>query len=309
MYILSCHTFLLKIQCCNKIKGFIAIYYLLFLNYIGRYCSTFSIYHQLRMRYVGLCLLFYGTSLKRRKKYKHILYQLLLEISLQQMNNKKARRYFDYLDESVYIDSILKDKKVCYIGSAPSEKLNIKDFDYYIVNNVTLNIIRDWGYPVNKTIVFLNSNFAKTHACEVHKLVQSCALVLFKNLSEPSFKDAGRFLHTDYGSFGAQNVLYYLVKATPKSVFVAGVNGYTSKKPFTPGLKKYVLSEQHISNILRRHDAMLNHLLLIFFASQLNIIGSKDFLCLSKTSSVDYCAILDGLYAHLPAKRIKGYGF
>lgn len=233
------------------------------------------------------------------------------------MNNEvlKADRVFSSMLKSSGNKSplmVINDKNVCYVGSAPFDikAAELAQYDYVILSNPTERFIRQLDIGLENVIIFLNSNYARSNVSLVKKLRAQALQVVFKeSASDCGTPEAGAFLITDYGAFGAVNALLSIMLAYPKSTTIFGVNGYSSISPFNKALKNYTPNKQHISNILRRHDAIVNHVLISYLGWKLSIMSSTEFYNFYRLTIYDYCKLVDQQYGDIPAKRIDGFGF
>lgn len=242
---------------------------------------------------------------------------LKMEFFIEKVNFNQAKELFNGLKKSIYRDNyfdIFQNRNILYIGSAPTnyENIDFDDFDIIIANNFLDEKLHQHNIPLEKTVIFYNKGFAERNYDAIKKLRKNCKEVFFKdstNIGNKKFVEASEFMFNDYGPMGAQNVLLAVVLGRAKSLTVYGVNGFLSQNPYDNNLKKYEISSQHISNILRRHELISNHNFLLLMSSLIQIKGGQEFMNLIDLTSNNYCKLIDKKYGKYKAKRIKGYGF
>ena len=305
------HIYLLKVIFLPRpIKLFVLIN----IFFYSRYNHSFVEYRDNRHS----LLEFLSGCVPQNEGEKERAIAIKLECFLEQNDYQSAEKLFhkikdDYNFPSSY--SIFANKRVLYIGSAPvnHEELDFQCFDLIVVSNFLEVDFERKKIPLDKAVIFFNKGFAGRHAEHVARIKKRCKTVFVKQDSAvhnaSQFMDASPFMFNDYGPMGAQNVLLGLYVGQPSSVTVVGINGFLSSKPFADDLKKYSINDQHISNILRRHELVSNHNFLRLINHLINVRGNDEFLALVKLNSHEYCLKIDQLYGRLGAKRIAGYGF
>lgn len=299
----------------NFIKGIA----LLNIYYHARYNLDFECYFLKRSQFINFLNHNIDCGKKKflSKELEVFKSVILLDKLIQDRSFNKAKSVFYELCKKLpqCLDyEIFKEKKILYIGSAPviMKDINFSNFDLIIVNNFLENDLISKKIPLKKTVIFYNKGFAARYKNEIKKLSKVCRSIYVKDMDNSEYKrfiEATYFLANDYGSMGAQNVLLALVLGSASEVTVHGVNGFLSKNSYTKGLKKYTINEQHISNILRRHEFISNHHFLVLVFNIIQINGSEEFVNLAKLKTSSYSRLINKKYGKFLIKRLDGYGF
>jgi hypothetical protein len=285
--------------------------------FYSRYNKTFIKYWSDRRSLLFFLSDYYKIDIPN-SRHDPILYPLRMEQFVENNDFGSALEIFSRIKKNLVISesyNIFSEQRILYIGSAPVDysNINFDSFDLVVVNNFLEAKLKKHNIPLQKTVIFYNKGFARRNTTEILAIEGVCKAIFVKEKSgvmdAPQFIDAAGFMFNEYGPMGAQNVLLGISLGSPEAVTVVGINGFLSKKPFSDDLKQYRMNNQHISNILRRHELVSNHNFLRLISKVVCINGCDEFLSLISLNSMEYCQKIDQIYGSLKARRIDGYGF